>query len=264
MARIECEFFSEVLVKNMTMSVILPQKGKFYPESESAADRYPTLFLLHGFSDNHMTWLQNTSLERYAADYRLAIVMPSADNSYYNDMANGSKYWTYLTEEIPAAARSFFPLSEKREDNFVAGHSMGGFGALKWGLNYPEQFAAVASLSGVTDMVFHLERARPFAADKYKSLSLAFGEETIIHTANDILWLLEQTDRLHEKKPMLYQACGTEDFLHEHNMRFFRTCKKTGVDLTTNFGPGEHSWDYWDDQIREVLQWLRINVNPKV
>lgn len=99
---------------------------------------HPTLYLLHGLSDDDSIWLRRTSIERYVAQMGIAVVMPQVHRSFYTDMAAGGQYWTFISEELPALARSFFPLSAKREDNFVAGLSMGGYGALKLGLRKPE------------------------------------------------------------------------------------------------------------------------------
>lgn len=258
MALLTCNFSSEILSKSVSMNVLLPQPSLTDIKGEHKQKKHPTLFLLHGFSDNHTTWVRNTALERYVQDLGIAVVMPAVDNSYYTDMKYGNKYWTFLTEELPVVARALFPLSYRREDTFVAGHSMGGFGALKWGLNHPEMFAAVASLSGVTDMVYHLQNVRKEDGDKNRSLSLVFGNEDISHTENDLLWKLEQVDNT-STKPMLFQACGTEDFLYEHNKHFFEVCQQTDINLTTTFNTGDHTWDYWDQTIQKVLQWLPIN-----
>lgn len=259
MALIQCEFSSEVLSKSVSITVILPQNSFTDTNQKLVGKKYPTLFLLHGFSDNHSIWTRNTSLERYVSDLGIAVVMPAGDNSYYTDMEYGANYWTFLTEELPFVVRSLFPLSDRKKDNFLAGLSMGGFGALKWGLNHPTDFAAIASLSGVTDMVFHLEKVRKVQGDKNRTMFHIFGDKDITNTSNDLLWKLEQVDNSIEPKPLLYQACGTEDFLYEHNMRFFNKCKKTGFDLTTNFGPGDHTWEYWDKTIQDVLKWLPVN-----
>jgi putative tributyrin esterase len=95
-------------------------------ESRPKRDKYPTLFLLHGFSDDHTIWQRRTSIERYAMPLGLAVVMPAVNRSFYTDMVSGYDYWSFISEEVPTVARSFFPLSDLREDNFVAGNSMGG------------------------------------------------------------------------------------------------------------------------------------------
>src|SRR5690606_35149889 len=117
--------------------------------------KHPVLYLLHGLSDDDTIWLRRTSIERYVAGLGLAVVMPNVHRSFYADMAYGGQYWTFLTEELPRVAGDFFPLSDAREDNYVAGLSMGGYGAFKWALSYPERFAAAGSLSGVLDLAKH-------------------------------------------------------------------------------------------------------------
>ncbi|MGD6967838.1 alpha/beta hydrolase [Rossellomorea vietnamensis] len=257
MPRIECSFYSEVLSKVVSMSVLLPQET-VESLKQNREVKYPTLFLLHGFSDHHNTWIDSTSLQRYVEGRGLAVVMPAVDNSYYTDMVYGGDYWKFLTEEILLKARTMFPLSDKREDTFVAGHSMGGFGALKWGLNKPEVFGAIASMSGVADMVFHLENVRKQENDKKRALTLVFGENDISQTENDILWKLEELALSDEKQPMLYQTCGTEDFLYEHNVRFHNKSKELNLSTTTEFLPGDHTWEFWDAAIQRVLSWLPI------
>ncbi|MFS0752715.1 alpha/beta hydrolase [Oceanobacillus sp. 1P07AA] len=250
MAYLQCEFSSEVLSRTMTMSVILPQGNE--------KKEYTTLYLLHGFSDNGNIWMRNTSIERYALEKNIAVVMPSVDNSYYTDMKSGGRFFTYLTEEVLYLSRQFFPLSNKREHTFVAGNSMGGFGALKWGLNFPDEFAAIASLSGVTDMVSHLDRIREQPGDKKESLELVFGKDSIAGSENDIINRMKHLDKSIGNKPKFYQACGRNDFLYDVNKRFYHESQQTNLDITHIFNEGDHTWDYWDKQIKHVLDWLPI------
>ena len=154
MALIQCDFFSEILGISSSMCVILPQDttNQIGMEGSHKRQRYPTLYLLHGYSDDYTIWQRRTSIERYVASLGIAVVMPNAGKSYYTDMKKGDKYFTFISQEVPELARSFFPLSEKREDNFIAGLSMGGYGAFKVALTYPERFCAAASLSGSLDI----------------------------------------------------------------------------------------------------------------
>ena len=110
------------------------------------------LYLLHGLSDDDTIWLRRTSIERYVAPLGLAVVMPQVHRSFYTDEAHGNRYWTFLSEELPELVHHFFRLSRRREDTFVAGLSMGGYGALKWALREPERFAAAASMSAAADV----------------------------------------------------------------------------------------------------------------
>ncbi|KIL51846.1 alpha/beta hydrolase [Jeotgalibacillus soli] len=250
MALIQCNYFSEVLGLSTSMTVILPQqtKNQIGMKNVKYKDRHPSLFLLHGLSDDDTIWLRRTSIERYVASLGIAVVMPQVHRSFYTDMAYGNRYWTFLSEELPEVARSFFPLSDAREDNFVAGLSMGGYGAMKWALRRPEQFAAAASLSGVMDIADFAKRA-PY--DDH----LIFGDQQVTGTENDLFWLIDQATM---QRPKLYQACGTEDFLYEQNVRFHKACQEKGIDLMFEEEAGDHNWDYWDKKIQDVLAWLPL------
>lgn len=256
MAFIQCDFYSEELGLSTSMNVILPEQTstQIGMENKLFDDKHPTLYLLHGFSDDHTIWGRRTSIERYVAELGIAVVMPQVHHSYYTDMEYGGKYWTFLTEELPRLAQSFFPLSNKREDNFVAGLSMGGYGALKWALRKPDQFAAVASLSGVTDIAT-LIKSRSNSSNPF---DLIFGDKEVEGTPDDLLWLIEQGDQSKDPKPLIYQICGTEDFLYEDNLKFKQICEKTNYQLTTDFSPGNHEWGYWDNKIQDVLKWLPL------
>ncbi|PLT28115.1 alpha/beta hydrolase [Peribacillus deserti] len=254
MALLNCQFYSEVLNLSTSMTVILPQQtsSQIGMQNKITGAKHQTLYLLHGLSDDDTIWTRRTSIERYVAPLGLAVVMPQVHRSFYTDMKYGSKYWTFLTEELPSIARSFFPLSDKREDNFAAGLSMGGYGAFKWALNRPDQISAAASLSGVTDIVSHVKR--PKTQDVFH---LIYGDEPISGTEHDLFSLVEKTHE-NKPKPLLYQCCGTEDFLYEDNLRFKEVCEKTNYHLTAEFGPGDHEWGYWDKAIQDVLAWLPL------
>src|SRR5512134_1938552 len=146
----EVNFFSEILGMRSSMYVLLPQHKLL--EGVKRKSKYCTLYLLHGHSDDHTAWMRWSSIEKYAQGLNLAVVMPAVHLSFYTDMVYGGKYWQFVSEEVPAVVQSLFPLSSDRKDNFVAGLSMGGYGAFKLALTYPERFAAAASLSGGLDL----------------------------------------------------------------------------------------------------------------
>lgn len=257
MALMQCHFYSETLGINTTMHVILPQAtfSQIGVDTKQSKGLHKTLYLLHGLSDDDSIWLRRTSIERYASAYGIAVVMPNVHRSFYTDMAEGSAYFKFISEELPAIARSFFPLSAAREDNFVAGLSMGGYGAMKLALTLPENYAAAASLSGAMDMTDQLERMEdnPFSTE----LRRIFGTQ-IKDTENDLMWLLQKCDQQSGPKPKLFQCCGTEDFLYEDNLRFRSAAEQTNLDFTYTEGPGEHEWGYWDARIQDVLNWLPL------
>ncbi|WP_223065990.1 alpha/beta hydrolase [Paenibacillus caui] len=256
MALIQCQFFSEVLSLSTQMTVILPQEtsGQIGMKGVTAKGKHPVLYLLHGYSDDDTIWIRRTSIERYVSSLGLAVVMPNVHHSFYSDMEYGNRYWTFLSEELPALAHSFFPLSDAREDNFVAGLSMGGYGALKWALRCPDKFAAAASLSGVLDLAAHI-KSKPFTL---RGLELAFGGKEVEGTEEDVLWLLEQTAKGQGAKPEIYQSCGTEDFLYEGNVKFKELAQQVNYETTTVFDAGDHTWEYWDKHIQDVLKWLPL------
>ncbi|BBI34991.1 alpha/beta hydrolase [Cohnella abietis] len=243
MAFFQCQMFSEVLEVQISLNVVVPQQG---------AAPFPTLYLLHGLSDDHTAWSRHTSIERYANARGIAVVMPAVNRSFYNDMSHGAKYWTFVSEELPKLARSFFPLSSEREHNFVAGLSMGGYGALKLGLSFPERFAAAASLSGAVD----IDRlvAEKFGGD----IHLSFGDPTAVKGSSVDLFALAEQVAEQALVPKLFQCCGTEDFLYEDNTRFRDYCYKLGLPLNYEEEPGNHDWGYWDMKIKRVIDWLPV------
>ncbi|MBT8224180.1 MAG: esterase family protein [Dactylosporangium sp.] len=256
MALVSCDFFSDVLGLSTSMTVILPQETTAQIGMRGAvrAADHPTLYLLHGLSDDHTIWLRRTSIERYVASLGLAVVMPQVHRSFYADEVHGHRYWTFLTTELPALTRSFFRLSDRREDTFVAGLSMGGYGALKWALRQPECFAAAASLSGALD-VARLQRG---GASDGHLMARVFGTHPIAGTDNDLMALLGRAERDATILPRLYACCGTEDFLQGHSVAFRDTCDRLGIPATVDVGPGEHEWGYWDSKIQDVLDWLPL------
>ncbi|SDS88715.1 S-formylglutathione hydrolase FrmB [Paraoerskovia marina] len=257
MAHMRCDFFSDVLEMGTSVSVILPQAPREQiggpAPVHTTAEAPPVLYLLHGLSDDDTAWTRNTSIERYAAEHQVAVVMPRVERSFYHDEAHGQRFWTYLTEELPAVVASFFRVSQAREDTFVAGLSMGGYGALRWALSEPERFAAAASFSGVLDVA---EPGLPEArADLYATV---FGSQPTAGTDSDLLHLLRTRVAAGTDLPALRVTCGTEDALFSGNERFLAEARHLGVDVAVDLGPGDHEWGYWDAQVRAALAWLPL------
>lgn len=258
MALIHCDFYSDVLGLSSSMYVILPENTdtQIGMKNTTGSSRHKTLYLLHGLSDDHTIWLRRTSIERYVSELGLAVVMPAANKSFYTDMVHGDQYWTYISEEIPAKARSFFNLSDKREDNFAAGLSMGGYGAFKLALAKPEAFSAATSLSGAVDIVSLIETNDVISEEGWK---LIFGNlDELKGSNNDLFHLADKVAASGKPAPKLYQWCGTEDFLYKDNLAFRDHAKKLGLDLTYEDSPGDHSWYYWDKKIQTFLEMLNL------
>jgi len=265
MAFLECRFFSEALGLSCSMNVVLPQatSGQIGMKGAVLAKKHPVLWLLHGMSDDHSIWARRTSIERYASEAGLAVVMPAANLSWYQNMVSGPAYGTFLREELPSIAQSFFPLSNARRDNFVAGLSMGGYGSFLLALSQPSRFAAAASLSGALD-VAGIAGGRD--ARFRKVMTAAFGPaDKIAGGPSDLFFLSKQLLRSGIKVPALCACCGTEDHLLAGNRLFAAHAKKINLPFLyeEHDGPG-HTWDYWDRQIKRVIDWLPLtkSTNP--
>ena len=257
MAFLECHCFSNVLGMSVTVNVLLPQRTTAQIGLKGAADAAdaPVLYLLHGLSDDQSIWMRRTSIERYAANAGLAVIMPSGARSYYADMFRGGRYWTYISEELPRIMQSFFRFSTKREDTFVAGLSMGGYGAMKLALHHPEKFAAAASLSGALSPE-HLLALCPGREVEFECM---FGNmKQFKGSFNDLFAQAERCVREKRELPDLFLTCGTEDSLYCDTVAFRDRLRELGIRHTYDECAGSHEWGLWDRKIQEVIRWLPL------
>ncbi len=262
MSRISMNCFSQSLAVGISLELVYPadssgQIGIPAPEDS----RLPAvLYLLHGLSDDHTAWLRYTSIERYARRYNLAVVMPAVNRSFYRDMAFGPAYSTFIGEELPAIIQKTFCVSSAPERTFIAGLSMGGYGALVHALTHPERFAAAASFSGVLDLAtrFLAEPDDPQAARRFREeRRLIFGDsDSLSGTAHDLFALSARLAGGRGDSPALYITCGTEDFLFDGNERFHNHLESIEIDHTYHTEPGEHDWSLWDRHIDQFLFYL--------
>ncbi|MEU8813272.1 alpha/beta hydrolase family protein [Actinoplanes sp. NPDC048796] len=247
MALIRVDFASEALELDTSMTVVLPQDGVEPP---------PLLYLLHGLTDDDTAWTRFTSIERYATERGLAVVMPQVHRSFYADEAYGMKFWTFLSDELPRLVHRFFKVSDQPRRTYVAGLSMGGYGAFKWALREPHRFAAAASLSGALDLAYLQEHDdRPHIR---ALMDRVFAGREAEGTDDDLLHLVRRA-RVDQLPPLMLR-CGTEDYLAEINQRFAGACAEAGVTLDSAFTPGDHDWAYWDREIQQVLDFF---TNPR-
>lgn len=248
MALIQMNLYSAKLGMSTDVNVIVP----------GGPGPHKTLYLLHGAWGGFDGWQRCSNIEMYAAQYGLAVVMPGVENSFYCDMAHGYAYFSYIVDELMPACQRLFHLSDKREDNFAAGLSMGGFGAFKLGLQRPQLFSYVASLSGAVDMMAIYRHSHDTTF-----FDLAFGGmDKVENSPDDFLWLLRQHKKNGVQIPRLYIACGTEDFLYTVNANARDEIRRLGFPLTYEEGPGGHDWAFWDKYIQRVLAWLPLCQQP--
>lgn len=254
MAFIQCEFESEILGRSCSLYVLLNQTALL---DQAPGHKSPVLYLLHGLSDNHTDWMRRTSIERYAAAYDLAVVMPAVERSFYTNMHAGYRYLDFVANELPEVCQALFPIAGDRENVFAAGLSMGGYGAFKLALSRPEKYAAAASLSGALDLWARDEEAE----EKLPDWRLIFGDrDRFPGSENDLMHLVSELARSKGPQPRLYQCCGTEDYLYPMNQSFRNRCRAEGVPLTYEEEAGDHNWAYWDSKIQRVLEWLPLRV----
>ncbi len=255
MALIECKFHSHTLGMASSLQALVPE-----PPPDVAfvkppvPQRYPCLYLLHGLSDDESIWQRRTSVERHAAGLPLVIVMPNGHRSFYTDMHDGLRYATFLADELPRLVEALFPVSNRPEDRFIAGLSMGGYGAFRTALSFPERYAAAASLSGALD-VARLVQERATSRDEWRRV---FGPAERVAGGGDDLLALAETVARCDTVPRLFQWCGTEDTLLEHNRSFHDRALAVGLKLDYSESAGDHDWACWDEQIRNVLRWLDV------
>lgn len=248
MALLHVTIDSKVLERETQLDVILPEaaRGQIGMHSTSA-NACPTLYLLHGMSDDHTIWQRRTSIERYAAQYGLAVVMPTTDLGWYTDMYEGEPYFSYISQELPAICRDLFPqMSTRREDTWAAGLSMGGYGALKCALCAPNTFSRGVSLSGAPDIT-HMP-------DEGYWQDIFGPKGQIAGSFNDLFAAASQMPAA--QRPPLFMWCGTEDFLLDSNRAFRDHLLRLGYDVTYSESEGCHQWEWWDLHIQAALQWL--------
>ncbi len=251
MALCEIRLYSEALGMQTTVMVVIPQKntaGEIGVSGKADREKYKCLYLLHGLSDDQSIWLRRTSIERYAQKYGICVVMPCAGKSFYTDMKYGGKYYTYIAKELPRQMQEYFNISDKREDNFIAGLSMGGYGALKIGLRECDRFCATAGLSSVADISTCKQRFT-------QVLVPIFGDDLVIDESDDIFSIVEKTNG-NPNKPRIYLGVGTEDFLYTDNVRLKEKIESLDFDFTYRESEGNHNWGFWDEYIQYVLEWM--------
>ena len=247
MAFLDVHFFSEALRVQASVWVILPEERQGIGVAASAGRKPPkVLYLLHGYSDDHTIWLRRTGVERYAAGHNLAVIMPAVNHSFYTNEAQGERYFDYVAEELPAAMHRFLRLSERPEDTFVAGLSMGGYGAMKLALTHPERYRMAASFSGALDVALRASSRPEFAR--------IFGRPEKVPGSEHDLYALLERQAAAPARPKLIVSCCSEDGLLQDSRRFVREAGRLGWDTAWREVPGYgHAWELWDAEIARFI-----------
>jgi putative tributyrin esterase len=258
MAWLHVHYNSELLRMPVPMEVLLPQHVSGGSRQVLDPGPYQTLYLLHGMSEDHTAWMRRTSVERYVEGLPLAVVMPAGHLGGYTDMVYGRDYFKFIAEELPAICERMFPLSSARADRFIAGASMGGYGAMKAGLAAADTFCAAASFSGEVDVTRAFDRM-----DKKLAADIFGNKDSLEGSVNDLFAAAQVQTQSDKQQSELYMWCGTEDPLYEANVRFKEYALQLGLSLTYEEGSGDHQWKYWDMCMERMLQWLPLRKSTK-
>ena len=263
MALIQVDFFSASLMRTVTINAVIPVDKMTFTNEKREKKPFKTLYLLHGIFGNYTDWITGTRIQSWAQDNNLAVIMPSGENKFYLDNEKtGEMYGKFIGEELVNITRDLFPLSTKKEDTFIGGLSMGGYGAIVNGLHYPETFGYICGLSSalIIDRVLQTkDDSSPFPTDRRSYNESIFGDlDKLKGSDKDYYALIEKLKVANQTIPAFYLACGTEDSLLPENRAYHDFLVKQGVNVTYEEGPGGHDWKFWDEYIYKVLQWLPL------
>ena len=248
MALLRIDHVPETVKVNLPLNVILPDPGKI---GVVPLAKRKVLYLLHGLSDDASAWQRYSSIETLADSYGLVVVMPSVGRSFYIDQPNGQKYFSYLTDELPHYLADIFGLAPRREDTFIAGNSMGGYGAFKAALLRPERYAAAASLSGVLSLAI----LQTLPDDpRQKEFALLFGDlEKLAGSEHDPAVWLQNAAKNPAILPHLFIAVSRQEDIYPLSGMFHAACQSLGIQSEYHEEDGGHNWFFWDGQIRRFL-----------
>lgn len=237
MAFCNVQWFSQVLGKQVETYVILPDAGK---------GPFATFYLLHGLSDNHTVWHRRTRIEFYVRDLPLIVVMPDGFRGFHTNCQAGPDYAKYMAEELVQFVERTFPAKRSRSARCIGGLSMGGYGALRLGLGYPDVYSSVNSHSGAV-----LHGAKKYNQPDMAEFRRIFGPQPK-GSDHDLLHLAQKAKRT-GKLPKILIDCGTEDFLRGDNRKFHKRLQEMKVPHEYAEFPGSHDWDYWDAHVQDAL-----------
>ncbi len=245
---------SKLMGRDMPYRVIFPKDYSvdYRVKTES---RYPVIYLLHGLTGHFTNWTEKTKVADYAAAYGVIIVTPEGDNGWYSDSVStlNDKYESYIMQElIPEIDTKYRTLAD-RDHRMIAGLSMGGYGAIKFGLKYPDKFSLIGSFSGALGAAGWTQKNAGTIAI---SMDSVFGadESSSARKANDVFAMIREiTPEKVKALPYIYEACGTDDFLIQNNRDFMALMLEKKIPHEYRQHPGGHDWVFWDDQVREFL-----------
>ena len=267
MSNIGVEFFSNSLVRPVAFEMFIPNdlRNDIPGQNNPYYDRScKTVFVLHGYTGWGKGW---NNLYELAAKYNFALVFPSGENSFYLDSeATAGKYGTFVGSELVEYIRKTFGLCRAKEDTFISGLSMGGFGALHTGLAYPDTFGKIVALSSalIVHGISGMKPGQDNGVANYYYYRNFFGDlEDLIESDNNPETLVKKIIQQGKEIPRIYMACGTEDFLLADNRRFhdFLVAQKVNVEYFES--SGSHDMVFWNEYFAKGFEWMALNDNEE-
>ena len=258
MISIDCSFESIILKTQVNVRIYLPNPENFMHVVTDFRERYTfrpfkTLFLLHGLMDSAQQWVENTSITRLAQEKDIALVIPSCGNNFYVNTVYGPAYSDFLSQELIGFVRGLFPLSDKREDNYIWGISMGGYGALRQGFVNPELFSKVIAMSPTSDIEF---TAR-FAYAMGVNTDYVIGPWKELAGSELDLWTMAERASSHPQDyPEMLFIIADEDHMVRDNTQFRDLLVRDHFRTEFRTYPGDHTWGFWDRHVKECVDWL--------
>lgn len=243
MAQIQCNFFSYSLGYPVDIQVVLPSFTSCnlsQPHTHRLSGKFPVLYLLHGYGNDYQAWLRYTSVERYAEEHRIAVVTFSCHNKAYQNAPYGENFYDFLNEELPDFVENYFPISDNPRERYIAGLSMGGYGALLHGLQNPRRYNAIGAFSpGIPDPDAEPDLNRVMRTNLYEVTEQALASE--------------------DPLPDLFLCIGNQDFLYQRVTKYHRTFghrwnrSRYRYDDLPNY---EHEFSIWDREVEAFLNWI--------
>ena len=260
MAYIAARIRSIVLKKTVNVDLYFPND---LPE-ETVPKINGVITLLHGYNNCNTDWFHMTSVCRYAADNGLILVAPFCDNSFYNDMVHGGDYFKYITEELPVLLEKMFNIPKIRDNNYIAGISMGGYGAMLIGLSRPDLYAGIGCFSGVVmlDMLMNMGRDMDEIKDTFGPV---FGDGLTLPEDKNLVHLINKVSEMPKnEQPKIFLTAGKQDNAVYHvNDQYKMFLSKIDKEKLSNFKcmewDGLHEWNFWDRSIVYAVDFFLEN-----
>jgi S-formylglutathione hydrolase FrmB len=255
MALLQVNFFSNSLRKQTAFNALIPLDRAEGPSGRPMK----ALYLLHGYSGNYMDWVCNSNIQELSLKHEIAVFMPSGENFFYlDDIDMNSLYSEYIGSELVEFTRKMFPISDKREDTFIGGLSMGGYGAIRNGLKYNRTFSRIIALSSalITYRIAYIPVNYKDDVADYNYYTRVFGDvNKIIGSDKDPEALILSLKQEKKQIPEIFMACGTEDFLLEENRKFHKFLDSEQIEHKYFESPGTHDWKFWNEYIKKGIGW---------